>query len=64
MIDALFDVGPVALPMLLIALAYLGWGKGRRWAKILMIVLLVGLVIAAGLIGLYLYALGQADWSL
>ncbi|WP_375282298.1 hypothetical protein [Pseudooctadecabacter sp.] len=64
MIDLLFDVGPVALPVLLIALAYTGWGKGQRWAKILVIVLLVGLVIAAGLFALYAYALGQADWSL
>lgn len=54
----------VVMPIVFIALGFLGWKRGQRWARVLVWLLVIALVAAAVLGGLYVWALGQANWSL
>lgn len=64
MIEFLFDFGPFVIPMLLIGLGYLAWGRDKKWAKLAFFALLILLIGAAILLGLFVIGLGQANWSL
>jgi ABC-type polysaccharide/polyol phosphate export permease len=45
-------------------LFYLGWPRDKRWARIILIIFVVLLICAALAVGLFVSAMGQADWSL
>ncbi len=45
-------------------LFYIGWPRGKRWARICLILCAIILLCGAVAFGLYVYAMGQANWSL
>jgi len=53
-----------AIPITVAALCYLGWWRGKLWARWLAILLIVVIALAAGAFGFYVNAMGQANWSL
>ena len=49
---------------ILALLAYIRWGQKRGWARILFFIGLLIVIGCAIAFGLYVYAMGQANWSL
>ena len=53
-----------AVALALGILFYVGWPRGKRWARICLILVVIVLLCGALAIGLYVSAMGQANWSL